>query len=337
MLERTTPTVDDLTAETRVQVLWETYLDVMVKDGRAVKTLDLYRYVAGHIIKGLGALRLREASTQRLDKFLHAITDHNGPNVARTCRAVLSGMFKLAVQYGALPHNPVSGVGAIRVETKAARALTVDELRGILDAVHHSPVVLNPDNKLHPSLTVGQYCERADLSDVVTMLAATGCRISEVLGLRWSDVELEAKTVAVNGKVIRAKGTGLIRENYTKSRSGDRVLPLPDFALGMLMRRQVEAAGNVHDVVFPSDVGTLRDPTGVSKQWAKVRDALGFPWATSHTFRKTLATLIDSEGLSARIGADQLGHANVSMTMDKYMGRKVTHSAVADLLNRAVK
>ena len=60
------------------------------------------------------------------------------------------------------------------------------------------------------------------------------------------------------------------------------------------------------------------------------------PDATSHSFRKTVATLIDDEGLSARIGADHLGHANVSMTQDRYMARGQVHSQVAELLDRAI-
>jgi integrase len=57
---------------------------------------------------------------------------------------------------------------------------------------------------------------------------------------------------------------------------------------------------------------------------------------TSHSFRKSLATLIDEGGLSARIGADQLGHAKVSMTQDRYMRRGKVHVEVADLLDRAI-
>jgi integrase len=57
---------------------------------------------------------------------------------------------------------------------------------------------------------------------------------------------------------------------------------------------------------------------------------------TSHSFRKTVATLIDDEGLSARIGADQLGHAKVSMTQDKYMSRGRVQTQVAELLDRTI-
>jgi integrase len=89
-------------------------------------------------------------------------------------------------------------------------------------------------------------------------------------------------------------------------------------------------------VIFPSTAGTLRDPNNFGKQWRKARTELGVPEATTHSFRKTVATLIDDEGLSARIGADQLGHSKVSMTQDRYMTRGRVHTQVADLLDRTI-
>jgi hypothetical protein len=60
-----------------------------------------------------------------------------------------------------------------------------------------------------------------------------------------------------------AIGTGgMVREDVTKSKADQRLLPLPNFAIAMLMRRQGEAFGKVHDVVFPSTTGNLRDPSG---------------------------------------------------------------------------
>jgi hypothetical protein len=52
------------------------------------------------------------------------------------------------------------------------------------------------------------------------------------------------------------------------------------------------------------------------------------------SFRKTVATLIDDEGLSARIGGDHLGHTHVSMPQDRYMARGHVHTQVADLLGQ---
>jgi integrase len=90
-------------------------------------------------------------------------------------------------------------------------------------------------------------------------------------------------------------------------------------------------------VIFPSTVGTLRDPNNSGKEWRTAGEELSAPEITTHSFRKTLATLIDDEGLSARIGADHLGHSKVSMTQDRYMTRGRVHTRVADLLDRTVR
>jgi integrase len=336
LAERTAPSMEDLTPESALTALWEAYEAHLLEEGRAIRTMERYRYASGYVLKGLGGYKIREATTQRLDGFVKSLKANHGLSVAKSARVVLSGMFGLAVRYGAASANPVRDVGTIKTESKPARSLTVDELRGVIDALRNSPVVLNPANKVTPKQTISQYCAQSDLTDVVIMFAATGGRISEVLGIRWEDIDLTAKTVTISGKVNRVPGGGMIRDDFTKTKT-DRTLPLPDFAINMLMARQVAAVGNIYDVIFPSTTGVLRDPSAVSKQWRRVRTKLKLDWVTSHTFRKTLATLIDDQGLSARIGADQLGHAQISMTQDKYMGRKVVHPEVADVLDGIIR
>jgi integrase len=73
-------------------------------------------------------------------------------------------------------------------------------------------------------------------------------------------------------------------------------------------------------------------------RWVRRRSLRSTKAATSdyHSFRKTAATLIDNKGLSARIGADHLGHSKVSTTQDRYMSRWRVHSEVAALLDRAI-
>lgn len=69
---------------------------------------------------------------------------------------------------------------------------------------------------------------------------------------------------------------------------------------------------------------------GRSNTAADLKEAFtvaGFGWASSHTLRKTTATLPDRGGLTAREIADQLGHANPSMTQDRYLGRAVASKA----------
>jgi integrase len=116
----------------------------------------------------------------------------------------------------------------------------------------------------------------------------------------------------------------------------DPTLPLPRFGVDMLRARRVVPYIGEQSVIFPSTAGTLRDPNNCGKQWRTVRERLGVPGFTTHSFRKTLATLITTKG-SARVGADHLGHAKVSMTQDRYMTRGRVHTQVAELLDRTVR
>ena len=91
------------------------------------------------------------------------------------------------------------------------------------------------------------------------------------------------------------------------------------------------------EMILPRSPGTWRDSDNFNARWGKARTELGVPDITSHSFRKSVATLIDEGGLSARKGADQLGHARVSETQDVYMARGRVHPEIADMLDRALK
>lgn len=185
-------------------------------------------------------------------------------------------------------------------------------------------------------LRASEACQRHDLVDPITLFIATGLRISELLGLEWSNFDESSATLTVTGKVIRAAGKGLVRIDDTKTAAGRRTLPLPTFAVTVLsVRRSLPYLGQ-QTMVFPSTAGAYRDPDNFRARWIEVRDDLGVPGVTTHSFRKTVATLIDDDGLSARIGADHLGHSRISMTQDKYMARGRVHTAVADMLDRTI-
>ena len=92
------------------------------------------------------------------------------------------------------------------------------------------------------------------------------------------------------------------------------------------------SAANTDTPLFPSPLGNLRDASNTA---ADLRDAFenaSFGWATSHVLRKTTASVLDSAGMSAREIADQLGHARPSITMDRYMGRKIASDRGAVVL-----
>ena len=79
--------------------------------------------------------------------------------------------------------------------------------------------------------------------------------------------------------------------------------------------------------VFPDSRGGWRDASNVGKAFRSVRGGSDFEWVKSHTYRKTVATLFDQSGPSARMIADQLGHTRVSMTQDVYLGRRAGNAS----------
>src|SRR5262249_40878416 len=124
-------------------------------------------------------------------------------------------------------------------ESQGAVALTAGQLRDLLT-----------------KLQASTYCREHDLVDPITMFAATGLRRSELLGLRWSDVDIEAGTVTLAGKLVRVKGDGLKWIPKAKSKSGLRTLPLPRFAVEMLAARCGVPYYGEQTMIFPSTAGS---------------------------------------------------------------------------------
>lgn len=329
---------DAITTDTSVLELWTAYRVELVADKKAHRTLTRYDEVAKFIENGLGGVRLRELTTQRLEAFLRTVEAKNGPGNLKTTRTVLSGMLGMAVRFGAMKSNLVRDTrGAKSTAKKTPRSLTPEQLSKLLVDVRTSKLECPPlQGSKYAVPTVADYCRRADLADPITMFTATGVRMSELLGIAWPDIDFKAKTVALTGKVSRVPGEGMVRTTAELDpKNRHRVLALPDYAISMLRTRKLAAGPSENDVVFPSAKGTLRDPDAFNQQWRRVRKVLELDWVTGHTFRRTVATILDDAKLTARATADQLGHAKVSMTQDKYMSRGTIRHEVAEILESA--
>ena len=192
--------------------VWVADFEGLVARGkRSPTTLDMYRYMlARHVIPGVGSLRLGELTTARLDRFLRSVHENHGYAAAKMCRQVLSGMCGLLVRLDALSANPVRDVSRLEVDhDRIARALTPEEVRGWLALLDGHP-----------------FAVRHDLPELGRFMLATGLRLGEALGVRWSDVDPGYGTVRIERTVIRVKGQGL-RASRLKSRASSRVLVLP--------------------------------------------------------------------------------------------------------------
>lgn len=323
LMDRRPPTgADEIGADTAVMALVKAHLARLAEDGRSPATLATYKVVAGKLQGKLGGVRLGEATPARVDAALRSMASTHGAGMARQAKTILHGGLQLAVMANALAANPTNSVAPIKSKRppQGAPALTAEQL----------PILL-------AGLRSSDYCRRHDLADPFTLLVATGLRRGELLALRWSDFDETAGTLTVSGKVVRVTGEGLRRMDGAKTDAGRRTIALPRFAIDALKaRRGLPYLGEHPVIMFPSTAGTWRDPNNLGRDWRKVREDLGVPDVTTHSFRKTVATLVDDSGLSARVGADHLGHANVSMTQDVYMSRGKVHQSVADVLDGAI-
>jgi len=317
----TTSRKGELTSMHRFSVAAEIWLGrvaAAVEEGRrSPGTLRIYRLQMGnHVLPALGDVRLGEITTPMLDRVITAIKTEISASSAKSCRSIISGVLGLAVRYGALGANPVREVERLELRPKEARALTEDERTVWFAQLDGDPAAV-----------------KKDLPDLTRFLLATGVRIGEALALLWSQVDFAAGTVEVTHTVIRIKGEGLTRQR-TKTRAGERLLPLPQWALSMLRARFMVGV-RLDEPVFPNTLGKLRDPSGVHRDVRNARGTESLAWITAHNLRKTTATILDEAGLSARQVADQLGHARISITQDVYLGRRLASRRAAEALERA--
>jgi integrase len=206
------------------------------------------------------------------------VNTKSGP-AAKHGRVVLSGM-ALAARHEGITHNPLREVSAIATTTKDARALTLDEVRTLRAAARAD----------------AQAVDR-NLPDLVDFMLGTGLRIGETLAMTWDAVDLVASRLEVRGTVVRAKD-GLRIQPRPKSKAGWRTLPPPAWLVLVLKAR--EHVETEWDVVFPSQLAKLRDRSNASGDLRDLLDPLGLQWVTSHTFRKTAATLMEEGGLTVR-------------------------------------
>ena len=308
----------DITSQMRVRELAEVWFASL--EHQSPTTRQSYRNrVDKQILPAMGELRLRELSIGTIDRFLQTVTKRSGPAMAKMTRSVLSGMCGLAARHDALDRNPVRDANVISQPRKTMpKSLTVKEVR-----------------QLRALMTYDDKAVDRDLPEFVSFMLASGLRIGEASAVTWDAVDLDAGTAQVRGTVVRLTGRGLVRMPTTKNTAGMRMLALPSWCVQMLMDRAARRNGDsVDGPVFPAPKGGLRDPSNTQ---ADLKDSLkwcGLPWVTSHVFRKTTATLMDDAGLSARAIADQLGHAQPSITQNVYMGRKIASTEAAGVLEQ---
>jgi integrase len=154
-------------------------------------------------------------------------------------------------------------------------------------------------------------------------LALSGLRRGEIAGLRWVDVDFDAKTLSiVNNRVMAG---GLPVENDPKSAASRRTLPLPDRLVSLLRSAKARQSAErlalgagAFEYVVSNEAGEPYSPAVLSRYWRDAVKAAGVRHIKLHAARHTCATLMHLQGVPVAVIAAWIGHKDASLTMRLY-------------------
>jgi len=326
--DRRTPLGEDMDGTTKLSALAEVWLtDKLGSDALSSQTKSAYEYTLNkYVLPPLGNLRLQEVSTSTVDRYLKDLTKNTGHGAAKSARAVLSGVFDLAVRLDVLLANPVRSAARIRSPRRHSRPTLTDALLG----------------QLRLTLGASKYAQEMDLPDLIDFLASTGVRIGEAIALRASRLDLISPipTARIDSTVIRQPGKPALIQEFPKSESGTRSVPLSPYIADVLRQRIASGKAKPLDgdvLLFPSPLGRLRDVSNTTSSFRNAlrEDGSKFDGITFHSFRRYVLTQLDAHGFSARQVSDLAGHSDVSMTQNVYLDRGAIHGEMAHALDLA--
>jgi integrase len=270
-----------------------------------------------HVLPRLGSVELRRIDAGMLNALYAALlangkrTTANGgagglsPRSVRYLHTIAHRMFRDAVRWGRIARNPADAADPPRASAVVRPTMTTwsaGEVRAFLD---HTA-----EHRLHAAFV---------------LLATTGMRRGECLGLRWSDVDLAAGRASISQTVIMVHHD--IEVGSPKTARGRRTVALdPGTVAALREHRKRQAAERLlmgagfsdHGLVFCMPDGGPLHPERFSRTFSRQTARAGLPAIRLHDLRHTWASLALQNRVHPKIVQERLGHANVSITLDVY-------------------
>jgi integrase len=280
------------------------WLNDSVKASVKQRTFECYEgVVRNHLVPAFGSKRLDKLSPALVQCFYQQKLDSGlGRRTVQLIHVTLHKALKQAVRWGIVPRNATEAVDVPRPHKKAIQPLSPKQANTFLRVA------------------------KEDRLEVLYVLAiTTGLRRGELVGLRWQDVDLEAKMVSVCQQLVRSKD-GL---HFTTPKNGKgRNVAITDRTVEALNehgKRQAEEKKMMENLwqetglVFTSAKGTVLDADNLVKRSFKpLLGRAGLPDMRFHDLRHTCATLLLSKGIHPKIVQELLGHSSISITLDTY-------------------
>lgn len=263
-----------------------------------------------HVLPALGRTRLDALRPDALQRLYAAKLDAGlAPRTVHHIHRVLHTALNQAVRWHYAPANVAAAVDPPTVPRQELSPPTPPELARLL----HSGKAAG--DRLTPLWAVAVY---------------TGCRHGELLGLRWDDIDLERRTLAVRRTLVGAK-RGVPQFGEPKTSRSRRTVALPLDAVATLLvqqamqdreRRRHGDRYADYGLVFASRLGTPLLVRNVIRSFKAALTRAGLPTRYRvHDLRHAMATVMMAAGVHPKVASARLGHSTVGITLDLY-----THS-----------
>jgi integrase len=285
-----------------VNDLLDTWLEVVSQTLRP-KTIQSYQEICNYYIRpNLGPVRLSKLTPDQIQRTYALLQGKGLTRATELTHVLLHKALGLAVLWRWLPENPCKRVIRPTYSAPRKEIWELDQVRVFLDGTR--------EHVLHP---------------LYVLALGTGCRIGELLGLKWCDVELTSATISIRRSLSFTKGKWV--EGMPKTRAGERVIALPVEAVAALHRQRAQQAEwrlqvgdrwQDHGFVFTNETGRVLYPNHVQHVMRKHCRKLQLPPLSPHGLRHVHASLLLSRNLPITAVSSRLGHANPSITMTTY-------------------
>ncbi|MBB3113615.1 integrase [Paenibacillus phyllosphaerae] len=261
-------------------------------------------YIKLHILPKLGSVPIAQLTPYHIESFVsHLIRDKQlAPETIHRILSVVHTSLNAAERLDLVQKNVARGIEKPRVP-------------------HRELQVWDPEY-------VGQFLThikgRSRYSIAFYLAVMTGMRQGEILGLRWSDIELNGGIIRIQ-QTLSHDGKQLIAG--AKTAGSIRSVTISPATIQMLQEHrqlidQERAAGDAsyqhHDLVVCTSRGTPTSGRAIMKVWYKLLQEHQAPPITFHDLRHTHASLLLRQGVHIKVVSERLGHSTVSMTLNRY-------------------
>ena len=260
--------------------------------------------VKNHIKPVIGDIKIAKLLPLHARRVMSGMSDL-APYTIRTYMTVFKSAMACAVEAGLIKANPASSIKTPRVPPQKFHVIDREDI----------PAFITAAQKTHYP------------NELVFMLL-TGLRVGEVRGLRWSDIDMDAKTLSVQ-RQLHPKS--LSKERFSLPKYGEaRMIHLPDEAVDILRaqkRRQAEqhiAAANwidddiSTDLVFRQRNGLPHGEKTIFTSVQRAGAAINVPDLHPHDLRHSYAVAALRSGADVKTVQHNLGHKTAKMTLDTY-------------------